>query len=87
MADIIFDKIFDFLVHENMGEEPKIKSLARLLTEIWDIQNVLGGHFEKWPPEPSEDKSRWGPGLKITVMGFTNCVPNFILVSQSAQFG
>ena len=48
---------FGFLGCENIGIDTKIKFLSLLLAEIWDIDNSLVGHFSKWPPQPSKEKS------------------------------
>ena len=39
----------------------------------------------KWLPQPPAVTSGWGPVLKSTVMGYSNCVPSLLLVSQSAR--
>ena len=53
---------------------------------LWHCDNWNGGHFEKWPLPPPQVVSGWGPTLKLVIAGYTSCVPNFILVSQSARF-
>ena len=89
MADtsyVYFVVIFGFSGLENMIIETKIRILFLVLAEIWDFDNLHGGHFEKWPPQPPQVKSGWGPVFKKSVIGYCRCVPNFILVSQSARF-
>ena len=56
--------IFGFLVPEKMGKDTKIKVLSLLLTDVGDIKNTHGGHFEKWPPQSPQVKSGWAPVLK-----------------------
>ena len=41
----------------------------------------------KWLPQPPAVTSGWGPVLKSTVIGYSNCVPSLLLVSQSARNG
>ena len=48
---------------------------------------IVGGHFEKWPPFCIRDESVMALFLKMFVMSYSITVPNFKFVSQSARFG
>ena len=75
---------FRFLVHQNLGIDLTILFLSSSLTNIGYSEHSYFGHIEKWLPHPPEDKFGWGPGLNLLVMGSSNSVPNFMLVSKSA---
>ena len=48
---------------------------------------IVGGHFEKWPPFCIRDESAMALFLKMFVRSYSITVPNFKFVSQSARFG
>ena len=48
---------------------------------------IVGGHFEKWPPFRIRDESAMALFLKVFVRSYSITVPNFKFVSQSARFG
>ena len=48
---------------------------------------IVGGHFEKWPPFCIRDEFAMALFLKMFVRSYSITVPNFKFVSQSARFG
>jgi len=50
---------------------------------LWDP--TIGGHFGKWPPQPSEVKFAMPLYPDLFIILYSSCVPNLVLLSKSAQ--
>lgn len=77
------------LIHDIFIPYPwkqRIKLLALLLDEKWDIEKFYVSHFEKWVSQPPQIKSSCSLILKFTVMGYSKRVVHFMIASQSARF-
>ena len=78
--------ITGFLIHDNTCLVTKIMILSKLETDKWQLE-IVGGHFEKWPPFCIQDESAMVLFLKMFARSYSIIVPNSKFVSQSARFG